>query len=237
MNKKPEVTVLASYARDRIIRQSKPEIIKPGGPAHYISLALNQPGVAFNLLSPPPVDVIIRIDGQDERGRLEKPPKNITVDLSLIKTSAVLISTLLREIKLQNISSYSGMLFIDAQGFVRDSSDFGKKRPWRPSRELQEVITCLKATEREAKHIDSKAIEYLKQNKMLLITHGSAGSTLYDHGQIHRVKPVSVLHPPNTIGAGDTMFAVFALLVVGQKTPLASIAAATKAVSKFLRSK
>ncbi len=233
--KNPDITLLATYSTDRLINKDGGLINEQaGGPALFISSVLKNEDVEFDSISPEPVIVEILTTENRELGRIPNPPKLLQVNFPGIKSPAIIISTLLNEIDLENISSFQGQVFLDIQGYVRDGRDFGKKKYWRPTEEIIDTVSCLKATTEETKYIDPKFLEELK-NKMLLVTHGSNGSTLYCQGKKYIARPKKVISTDNTIGAGDTLFAYFVSQLIQGKSPFDSLECATTKTSEFLK--
>lgn len=234
MKNSPNITVLATFSTDRLINQDGTVINEqPGGPALFISSVLKSEGVEFESINPEQAIVEILITDEGEFGKIPNPPKPLTVNFSIIEATAIIISTLLDEIDLKDISSYKGQVFLDAQGYVRDGSNFGKPKKWRPDNEILQSVTCLKATDNELKNINTEFVNILK-SKMLLVTHGALGSTLYCEGKEYTVNPKKVVSVDNTIGAGDTLFAYFVTQIVAGKKPIDSLKFATKKTSTFL---
>lgn len=86
-------------------------------------------------------------------GKVPKKPRPLKVKFSSIKTPFLLISTLLDEFSLKGISNFKGKTFLDIQGYARDGKDFGKKKHWKPDKEIVDSIFCLKGTKQEIEYI------------------------------------------------------------------------------------
>lgn len=234
MRNSSDITLLATHSTDRLINKDGGLIKEQaGGPALFISSVLKNEGVEFDSLSPEPVMVEILTTENSELGRIPNPPKLLKVDFSGIKSPTIIISTLLNEIDLENISSFKGQVFLDIQGYVRDGRNFGKKKYWRPTEEIIDTVSCLKATTEEIKYVNSEFLEKLK-NKILLVTHGPDGSTLYCQGKKYTTCPKKIVLTDNAVGAGDTLFAYFISQLIQGKSPFDSLEYATTRTSVFL---
>lgn len=131
-----EITILSSLAEDRLI-DKKGNLIKKqkGGPAQYLKNVFLKEDIGFNIYGKPNVfDVEILITKDGEFGKINTKVKPISLDFSAIKTPFAVISTVLDEYKLDNINQFSGKVFLDVQGYVRNGKDFGKKRNGNPAR-------------------------------------------------------------------------------------------------------
>lgn len=234
MNKTTEITLLATKAVDRLVDESGKLLEeKPGGPALFIRQAFQKTGISFTEINPETLMVEILITKAGEFGRVPNPVPPLKVDAGKIKTPAIMLSAVANEIDLKNIEAYPGDLFVDVQGFVRDPSAFGQKQPWDPEPAFLEKISCLKATEEELKFISPAAIKALK-SKMLLVTQGQAGSTLYSNNKEFKITPPLIIKTAQTIGAGDTLFATFVGQLIRGKTSIESLKIATQEAALFL---
>lgn len=209
MTKKNKITIFSTFANDQLVSENGSVIGKQnGGPAFYLNRALKSEGAFFVMKTGPKMKVQILITRKGEFGRVSKRPAQKEIQFSQIKTPILLISSVLDEFDLINLSTFKGRIFLDVQGYVRDGNDFGKKKFWKPSGEAFANIFCLKGTEEELQNMPKPYIEAQKQ-KILLITKGKLGCEVFAFGKRYRIKPSKVVANKNTIGAGDTFFAYF----------------------------
>lgn len=238
MPKNNQVTVFSTFAKDKLIDKNK-RIIREqkGGPAFYISSALKRENIDFNLITTPLVNVEILIKNGEGFGRIRQKNKLKKINFSAKTTPSILISTVLDDFDLKGISAFKGNIFFDVQGYVRNGIEFGKKKQWKPSKEIASSIFCLKGTKEELNFIPFSLWKEQKQ-KILLITKGMLGCEIWVKGKKKIIKPKKVIkNIENTIGAGDSLFAYFISKFIKTKNILMSIAYAVEKTSGFLLSK
>lgn len=126
-----------------------------------------------------------------------------------IVTPSAIVSTLLDEWDLTNAKKYPGRLFVDVQGYVRDGSDFGKKKAWDEVKALAPYIFCLKGNDVEVGHLPEEIIFDQKRERMLVVTKDKREVEVYYQSQAYNFQPETIVKPKHTIGAGDTFFANF----------------------------
>ena len=122
---------------------------------------------------------------------------------------------------------------MDIQGYVRDGSDFGKKKYWNPPEEVVNSIFCLKGTSEELLYIPSSFLESQKQ-KILIETKGQLGCEIFIRGKHRAIHPSRIVDTNDTIGAGDTFFAYFISEYIRKQNVQMSAVYATEETRKFL---
>lgn len=200
------ITIISTFAKDKLFFEK--ECLhkeQDGGPAFYISRVFEDEKIPFDLKLAPEIEVDILINKKGEFGKILSKPEAMKIDYSKIESPYLFISTILDEVDLSGINNFKGKVFIDIQGYVRNGKDFGKKKFWNPKREIADSFFCVKGTKEEIKYIP---IDFRngQKKKMLVITDGSNGSTIYYEGIKYESKPKIKLKTTNTIGAGDTFF-------------------------------
>jgi hypothetical protein len=237
MSQKSSVTILSTFAEDKLLNERGQFIRKQkGGPAFYLTKAFRDENIDFELITAPTIEVEILIKSGEEYGRIKKKPKPQKIDFSSISTPYLLISTLLDEFDLNGISSFNGKVFLDVQGYVRNGKDFGKKKYWKIPNEVTQSVFCLKGTKKEIKYLPKSFVESQKQ-KILLITKGKSGCEIYAFGKKKSIKPSVIVKNTETIGAGDYFFACFLTYFLKTNNPFLSGRYATEKTSNFLLSK
>ncbi|MDO8436063.1 MAG: PfkB family carbohydrate kinase [bacterium] len=205
------ITVCSSFSTDKILNEKGKIIsIQKGGPALYLTNVFRKENVLFKLISGPSVKVEILLTKKGEIGRVRKIPKPKKTNFEKIKTHFLLISTIYKEFDLSGIFKFQGKIFLDIQGYVRDIKKFGKKKQWKPSKEIISSLFCLKGTKEELKYIPRDMMKKQKK-KCLIITKGRSGSIIYYKNKKFVFKPAKIVKVHNTIGVGDTFFANFVL--------------------------
>lgn len=204
-----KITILSTFANDQLVSENGTTIGKQkGGPAFYLNQALKSEEMFFAMKTGPKMKVQILITKNGEFGKVPKRPTQKRIRFSQIKTPILLISSVLDEFDLTNLSTFRGKVFLDVQGYVRNGNNFGKKKIWKPSKVVFANIFCLKGTKEELQNIPKQYVETQKQ-KVLLITKGKLGCEIFAFGKRYNIKPSKIVASKNTIGAGDTFFAYF----------------------------
>lgn len=236
MNKeRAPLSVVSTYALDRLIQESTMEVIKEqkGGPILYILGALHSLGIDTVVFSGEEMLVEILVRDDDEFGRIPPPPEK--KPLPEIKTPNAIVSTLLDEWDLSQASDYHGKLFVDIQGYVRDGSAFGRKKSWDGIETIAPFIFCLKGNDVEIGMLPSNVVEDQMKNRMIITTKDSKGVDIIYKGEKFSFTPTEELHPPHTIGAGDTWFANFVAKFIETSDVSISAEFAMAQTSAFLK--
>lgn len=234
MNESNKVIILSSFARDVLLnKDGKTLREQKGGPAYFIQAVLKKENVNFGIPYRPMLKVKIIMTSKGEYGKIELSQKPIMVNWQSINEPMILISTILDEFDLENIKDYKGQIFIDVQGYVRDGKDFGKKKRWNIN---VNSIFCIKGTEEELSYLPKDVLEKQKR-KMLLVTRGIKGSTLYFKNKVITARPATVIKSIDTIGAGDSFFAFFISMYLQSNNPKKSLEYATFKTASFLAMK
>lgn len=209
MSKAETISVISTYATDRLIDGKSKQVMREqrGGPVLYLVKALEELGLKPQIYTGEELLVEILVQEHDEFGSVRQQPDHLP--LPILDSQAAIVSTILDEWDLGNANAYKGKLFVDIQGYVRDGSDFGKKKAWATIETLAQSIFCLKGNTVEIGMLPPDVVEDQKKNRMLIITKDREGVEIFYKGKRVEDKPTTIIHPPNTIGAGDTFFANF----------------------------
>jgi hypothetical protein len=235
MKNNKKITIFSTFAIDKLIDKNR-RIIREqkGGPAFYIASALKRENINFNLIKASLVRVEILIKDGEEFGRIRQKNKPKKINFSAINTPLILISTILNDFDLKGASTFKGNIFLDVQGYVRNGIEFGKKKQWKPSKEIASSIFCLKGTEEELSFIPFSLWKEQKQ-KILLITKGKLGCEIWNKGKKETIKPKKIIkNIENVIGAGDSFFAYFISKFLRTENPFLSAKCAADKTSEFL---
>jgi len=235
MPKNNQVTVFSTFAKDKLIDKNR-KIIREqkGGPALYITSVLDRENINFNLVTAPLLRVEILIKDGEEFGRIKQKNKSKEINFSTISTPFIFISTILNDFNLKGIGSFKGKIFLDIQGYVRNGNDFGKKKRWKPAKEISSSIFCLKGNEREINYLPSSFIRKQKQ-KILLVTRGKKGCEIWVNGIKKVIKPSKLIRNiKNAIGAGDSFFTYFIAKFLKTNNSVISAKYAIVKTSEFL---
>ncbi len=202
------MAIVSSRATDILMRPDGSVITElPGGPLIFIESALLDAGIPFTLHEGEKMRVEIEVHDDGEYGRIA-PPASVRKLGELGLGKWCVISTLLDEWYIDD--KLPQCLLVDIQGYVRDGSAFGRKQKWPIESEISREIFCLKGTDEEVGYLPEDLIEDQKLSRMLVVTHGKDGATIYSKGEEVRIPAEVVKGLPNTVGAGDTFFAYFA---------------------------
>lgn len=217
-----KVAVISTFAVDKLVDENIE--VRSGGPALFIISMLNKFGIPYTLFT---TNAIVRINMRNgvEKGRVDYVGSiSATVD----DTDIVLISTLLDEFKLKAVGKFC---CVDLQGYVRDGSDFGKKKCF-DSKEL-ETFDVVKVTKRELTYISKSRT---KKIKLLLVTNGAKGFEVITRDKKYRFN-VDEVKSINTVGAGDTFFTAFCIKYYQTRDIIQSAEFAKEITTNFLKEK
>lgn len=197
------VAIFSSYARDTIVVGGQTKV-EDRGPARYLTDTLTRLGVPHRVYAGArPADVRIDVVDGVECGRIERVdpipvPTPLTADASIV-------STLLDEFPIDRLPDLPGLIALDVQGFVRNPG--GGRRVWSLDPAAWPSLDIVKAAEYEVPFLADAFIQS-QQQRILLITRGARGATLWDHGAPHDIaaEPVDA---PHALGAGDAFLAAF----------------------------
>lgn len=231
---KKKLTLLSRYAKD-IFLDSNNKVLSEaeGGPAFYLTKILEKSKITFQVCLVEKVNVEILLNEEGEFGRIKSNHNPSHISYNNITSDYLVISTLLDDFDLSGINAFKGKVFLDIQGYVRDGKDFGKKVSWNPKEEIAQKIFCLKGTEEEIQFVDPNTIEKQK-SKMLIVTKGSEGCDLYWKGKKFSFGPKELIKTKNTVGAGDSFFAIFVSQFIKSGDPVKSAQQAVLKTSEFL---
>lgn len=214
------ITVIASYARDTLRSEDTVEV-RRGGPAYFIARALTRRGARFKMHTGSTIDVDIEVRDGRER--------------SIVRTGAripntaarepVLVSTILREF---DLSSLACRYAVDVQGYVRDGEKLGGKQRFTDAALRRAWL--VKATREELAYVEPAC---LARDAILLVTDGARGFEVRGSERFRvATKPIE---RDDTVGAGDTLFAVFALELLRGATLREAAERAQAETERFLK--
>lgn len=230
---KGPISVISSFSDDMLLDEAGNYLgIKPGGPALFITRALKNEDVDFNLFCSDKLVTEIKLMDDNEFGRLKFFPKSRNAgELSL--DGWTIISTISDEWDISRIQNVD-YLFLDVQGYVREGHSFGKKKIWPQITEFADGIYGLKGTAEEIACLPRPFVEDQKK-KLLVITLGKDGAEIYWQGKKHTVEAEQIESLTDTIGAGDTFFTYFVLGLYRGLDPRQAAREASRKTADFLR--
>lgn len=202
------ITLIASHTVDHIDDLDRDlQIQRAGGPAYYCGKVIKSLGYKPAIITgKEPADVFITISDRKEHIRIDQ-----TLRIGLPKklpSRNVILSPILGEFDLRKLRSRKCIVFLDAQGYIR--TPLGRAEfDWQCDlRDLDNVI-ALKVNRREFRHVHKSIVDVFKR-RILLLTKGSDGVELWDHGKWINI-PGHKVHSTDTLGAGDTFFGSFVI--------------------------
>ena len=200
------LTVVSSLAEDRIYyKDQQKAVVRRGGPALWISKALKDIGVSFNLVVGERSAVVeINVSREGEQGKIISVPfspilKNNEADIFLI-------STIADEFPFSRVAGLRGSIALGIQGYVR-SAKLKRYSKLRIPLPIRRNVLFLKATEEDIFFLEDSFVKNQKQ-KTFLITKGKQGVAMYCFGRRYNIN-TKIVHSKNAICAGDTFFAAF----------------------------
>lgn len=227
---------LVSTTSEDILINKKNEIVskQPGGPLLFMENALEKLEITFHSYYGSPLPVKILITEHGELGKIDQIVKIQPFPVDTVSDFTI-VSTILNEWNLENITNYTGILFLDIQGYVRDGKEFGKKKYWQDIIGFYTNIFCLKGTAEEIRYLPEVVVEKQK-NKLLIITNGKQPIEIWFRGEKKMIPITSVVKKVHAIGAGDTFFANFASQFKDSQDIEKSATFAIQQTNKFLLS-
>lgn len=228
-----KIALAASRSVDYIYNEAM-ALVKTqlGGPHLFISQALEKENVWFNIVCAPQYEVEIIRKGGDEFGRVRGEPEPIKIDFEKITEPYLIISTLYDEMLFDSVAEYQGKIILDVQGYVRARGAHGAKKMWSAPAALREKLWLVKTNELELKYLEEEFIAEQK-NKILLVTHGSAGCELFVAGERYEIKPTQI-NAVHTVGAGDTLLGYFCAQLIKEIQPASALEFAVRKTEDFL---
>lgn len=229
------ISVISSFSDDILLDEAGNYLdVKPGGPALFITRALKDEKIDFNLFSADKLVTEIKVMNDNEFGRLKSLPTSKDAgELSL--DGWAIISTISDEWDISRIQNVD-YLFLDVQGYVREGHSFGKKKIWPQIAELADKIYGLKGTAEEIACLPKSFVEDQKK-KLLVVTLGKDGAEIYWQGKKYTVEAEQIEGLTDTIGAGDTFFTYFVLEFYRGTDPRQAAIEASRKTANFLREK
>ena len=147
---------------------------------------------------------------------------------------AFVVSTLADEFDLASLMTLEGLRCVDVQGYVRAAKGRGLKRV-HISDNIAHCIDIVKMTAHEKKWISPRTLQIFKQ-QILVVTQSANPTIVFEHGRRFAVQPRHVA-AVNTLGAGDTFFAVFVRAYVRKRDVRKAVEIAMRTTEKFLKEK
>lgn len=227
------IVIVSTRTRDWLpSRDGRPRIAVPGGPAHYIALALDRLGAPYTLMTGTVADVDVVATANGEAYIIPTlPPIPLPHQLT---GSAVILSPIMQEIDAMALPPVDGILAIDLQGFVREpgvsSSNVRRRFPLGP---LLRRCDLVKAAERELALLDSDSTDALA-GTALLVTGGTRDARLVVDGCETRI-PVRPVDVPYAIGAGDIFLAAMTWALIRQRDHVEAAEGAARFTETLLR--
>jgi membrane complex biogenesis BtpA family protein len=232
-SQKLNTLLVSSFSFDHIDNQGQ-KTISPGGPAYFISNVFKAKKLSYNLATSNITKVNEKIiNGESVGSDVEVPklilPKNLNY-------KNIVISTQLQEFNLGKLVDAKANIYLDLQGYVSDEK-FGEMKNLKLKKEIWEKLSYVKCNQKELKYLPENFVEYIKNNKVFIITKGSNGVEYYFKGKKYFIQSEPVVKIKDTLGAGDTFFANFVYYNICFKNIRMAITKAMKNTEIFLQNK
>lgn len=238
MSNQKGIAIISTFAKDCVtfLDEGKTEI-KRGGPAFWIERVLKRNKVPYYLVLGDH-DCLVEVEiqnGQPLPGKI-KNLATITLSEPLV-ADATIISPLLDEFDLNQVSKIHGTVAVDVAGYTRAGKwGQGIQNVPTPSEDIRSKIEILKANDREYACLADDWTEEQKKNRILLLTHGKDGLDLWDKGeQMHFKAPDA--QPKNVLGSGDTFITAFVISYLRHKSARQACVEATQEVKELFLEK
>lgn len=205
-----------------------------GGPPRFVVPALETLGWRCRVVTGPlaTVEVVVYSGGEE----YVVPTLPLIHLPACLHADAIILSPIMREINIQRLPRFEGMVVADLQGFVRN--------PGVPSGRLNNNVdltpllghvAVVKATTSELAAL-SKPSRAMLSGKVLLLTRGRAGALVIQGDRTATVESRTVSGVP-TIGAGDTFLACFTGCLLNGATAEEAALAAARFTEAFLETR
>lgn len=228
----PTITVVSTRTLDRVPLPGGGWAEIPGGPAHYITAALDRLGCAYRVVTGEVARVEVKLTPKGERYLIPELP---LIPLpSALACDAVIVSPIMREVDPHAFPAVAGLLAVDVQGFVREPSQLsGSPGPQVDLTDLIERASVVKASAAEVKRLTVASRQALEQT-LVLVTQGERGALVRDRGREAFIegRPVQVHH---AIGAGDSYLAAFVHAMLLGAAPVEAGERAARFTEEVLR--
>ena len=223
------IKLFATHAQDYLIKNGI-ESVQHGGPAFFIESVLNEKKIKYINYQKQIGIVKILIENNEEFGMIEKVGE-IDNYPEIFADDNILISTLLKEVDLDKFIACENV-YIDFQGYTRKvGGNFGEKEIFFPPNNFKPLV--VKVTKGELEFLDNNFIEDQK-TRILIVTNGAQNISVWRNNILKTFPINSILHPKDSIGAGDTFFTNFCVSYIEGKNLDQSILLAKGEVEKFL---
>jgi hypothetical protein len=235
ISKSKHLLVISSFSWDHIYSEkNKKAIIQPGGPAYFITRALQQKCQSFAIETSNITHVFEYLNkGESIGSRMQSPPK---IPLPKQKYTHYLISTQLQEFDVSQIEKIKGAtIYLDLQGYT-SSPTFKKMRRLEIDPKIWRYLSFVKCNEREIEYLPSNFLEYVKQHKTFILTKGKDGVEFYIQGKRYLIA-MQPIKTKNTLGAGDTFLANFTYFHMTGYSIQMAIKKSLQETKKFLQNK
>lgn len=225
------IKVFSTYTKDTIccINNGK-KTIRNGGPAFYMENVFKKYKAKYAIFAQKAI-VIINVQDGIEKGYLQGALKTKKID-NIKANDVIVISTVDNEWILENKLPHGGMMFLDAQGYIRSA---------RRDRQIFKLdfwsmVYGMKVNVKELKEMPARIISNQKK-KLLIVTKAEKGFVVYFRGKKYEFKTKKI-KATDYIGAGDTFFARFILSFIKYRSNIIKSGDfATKEVTNFLLQK
>ncbi len=228
-----KIVIISSFAEDEVFysESGKTENYE-GGPALWITKSLESLNYSPKVYTGRKKAVIkITREKDEETGTIDSVesillPTDTSADLFII-------STISDEFDLKEIKKINGIIALDIQGYVRKLKGINKKL--MIPQEVADKISIIKGTENEISYLEDSFVNDQKK-RVFIITKGERGFDIFCESNQYEflASPVSA---KNTIGAGDSLLAVFAAEFLRTEDVLVSGKFAKIFVENFLKAK
>lgn len=226
------ITIVSTKVND-VLQDEAGNVIETrlGGPAYYIERIFRQEDFPYQLVTGGQMTVnIVSVPGKSQVGVVRD--NGLHQEIPRIITPHVMVSTLYNEWSPNSLSGYNGDIFLDVQGFVRDPvAGFGRKKQWVPPPGLAPLF--VKATLMELGYLPPQFVEEQKRHG-LIVTRDKFGADIYWRGRHNFIGVDNPIETDDTLGAGDTYFARFAIEFLNTGNPVRAAWLAAEDARKLL---
>lgn len=229
------LSIFSTYTLDIVTDKIRATVREqPGGPLLFLEKALRESNIDFVSFHNDTINIEIQLNDHGETGRILNHPRPSPLPKDI--SGWTVISTVFNEWELSGINRIHNKIFLDVQGYLRNTSETEKERFLGELEKNTDKIVCLKGTSKEIGSLPNRVLKPYKE-RILIITKGVQGVECHYEGKRYVFRPKKIVKSIDTIGAGDTFFGYFVSNVYNGSSVNVAVEQAMRSTEIFLETK
>lgn len=169
------IKIFSTYTQDIIQNQeSRITAVRNGGPALFLEQTFKKHRIQYKM-NATKAEVLITITANgEEKGISKSSPEKRKIKYA--KNDIVIISTIGKEYILDDNLPKEARVFLDIQGYIREKNK---------NLNFLDNIFCIKGNHKEINKLSKKILLHQKK-KLLIVTNGKNGATIYFKNKKYR---------------------------------------------------